>query len=83
MYYSIQLNWSWSNSIRTKKLFKSEHVNFPSKELNVTDIKKKTQNVHIRIMNLFPSCYVFLIKSKNTKKKKDLKKSCYFFFRVF
>ena len=31
-------------------------------------IKKKTQTGHIRIINLFPSCYVFLIKSKNTKK---------------
>ena len=46
---------------------------------------------HIRIINLFPSYYVFLIKSKNTKKKinrtssdlmDDLKKSCYFFFFV-
>ena len=31
-------------------------------------IKKKTQTSRIRIINLFPSCYVFLIKSKNPKK---------------
>ena len=29
---------------------------------------KKRQTSHIRIINLFPFCYVFLIKSKNTKK---------------
>ena len=29
---------------------------------------EKTQTGHIRIINLFPSCYVFLIKSKITKK---------------
>ena len=29
--------------------------------------KKKNKTGHIRIINLFPSCYVFLIKSKNTK----------------
>ena len=31
--------------------------------------KKENKTGHIRIINLFPSCYVFLIKSKNTKKK--------------
>ncbi len=30
-----------SNSIRTRKLFKSEHLNFPGKELNVTDITEQ------------------------------------------
>ena len=30
---------------------------------------RKNKTGHIRIINLFPSCYVFLIKSKNTKKK--------------
>ena len=29
---------------------------------------RKNKTGHIRIINLFPSCYVFLIKSKNTKK---------------
>ena len=31
---------------------------------------EKTQTGHIRIINLFPSCYVFLIKSKNTHTQK-------------
>ena len=30
-----------SNSIRTKKAFNSEHLNFPGKELNVTDITEQ------------------------------------------
>ena len=30
-----------SNSIRTRKLFKSEHLNFPGKELSVTDITEQ------------------------------------------
>ena len=30
---------------------------------------RKNKTGHIRIINLFQSCYVFLIKSKNTKKK--------------
>ena len=29
---------------------------------------RKNKTGHIRIINLFPSCFVFLIKSKNTKK---------------
>ena len=33
--------------------------------------KKKNKTGHIRIINLFPSCYMFLIKSKNTKKIKQ------------
>ena len=28
----------------------------------------KTKTSHITIINLFPSCYVFLINSKNKKK---------------
>ena len=30
-----------SNSIRTKKPFNSEHLNFPGKELNVSDISEQ------------------------------------------
>ena len=30
-----------SNSIKTKKQFISEHLNFPGKELNVTDITEQ------------------------------------------
>ena len=30
-----------SNSTRTRKLFKIEHLNFPGKELNVTDITEQ------------------------------------------
>ena len=30
-----------SNSIRSKKTFNSRHLNFPGKELKVTDIKEK------------------------------------------
>ena len=33
-----------------------------------TFIKKKQQTGHIRIMNLFPSCYMFL-KNPRTRKK--------------
>ena len=53
-YYLVQLNRSWSNSIRTRKLFKSEHLNFPGKELNVTDIT----------LNFF-SCFLILSKTHN------------------
>ena len=31
-------------------------------------ILRKNKTGHIRIINLFPSCYVFLIKSKTRKK---------------
>ena len=40
MYYSVQLNQSLNQDFK-KKLFKSEHLNFPGKELNVTDITKQ------------------------------------------
>ena len=36
---------------------------------------EKNKTGHIRIINLFPSCYVFLIKSKNTKKKKKINRT--------
>ena len=35
-------------------------------------IKKKQQTGHIRIINLFPSCYAFSKNSKTQKKKKKL-----------
>ena len=38
MYYLVQLNRSWEYFHQDKKLFKSEHLNFPGIELNVTDI---------------------------------------------
>ena len=47
-----------------QKTFNSEHLNFSGKELNVTDIRaiislRKKKTGHIRIINLFPSCYEF------------------------
>ena len=39
-----------SNSIRTRKLFKSEHLNFPGKELNVTD---NTEEVLLNFFRVF------------------------------
>ena len=38
MYYSVQLNLSWEKFRQDKKSFNYEHLNFPGKELNVTDI---------------------------------------------
>ena len=39
-----------NNSIRTKKKFNSEHLNFPGKELNVTDTHTHTHtHTHIYI----------------------------------
>ena len=50
-----------------KKSFNYEHLNFPGKALNVTDIKSnnsfKKKNGHIRIINLFPSCYGYWYES--------------------
>ena len=50
-----------------KKKFNSEDLNFPGKELNVTELqsnnffKQKTKTGHIRIINLFLFCYGFMI----------------------
>ena len=41
MYYSVQLNRSWEEFHQDKKTFNSEHLNFPGKELNVTDITEQ------------------------------------------
>ena len=52
----------------------NEYLNFPGKELNVTIIqsnkffKKNNETGHIRIINLFLSCYAFL-KFPKTRKK--------------
>ena len=47
---------------------KTEHLNFPGREVSVTDIteqnislKKKPKTGYFRIINLFPSCFVFLM----------------------
>ena len=37
-YYSVQLTQNWEEFHQDKKTFNSEHLNFPGKELNVTDI---------------------------------------------
>ena len=39
IYYSVQLNWSWKYFHQDKKPFNSEHLNFPGKELNVTELQ--------------------------------------------
>ena len=43
VYYLVQLNRSWGviPSGQKKKTFNSEHLNFPGKELNVTDITEQ------------------------------------------
>ena len=41
MYYSVQLNQSWEQFHPDRKTFNSEHLNFPVKELNVTDITEQ------------------------------------------
>ena len=38
MYYSVQLNRSREQIRQDKKSFNYEHLNFPGKELKVTDI---------------------------------------------
>ena len=47
---------------------KTEHLHFPGRELNVINIteqyflkEKKTKTGYFRSINLFPSCFVFLI----------------------
>ena len=40
-YYSVQLNQSWEEFHQDKKTLNSEHLNFPGKELNVTDITEQ------------------------------------------
>ena len=57
------------------KLFKREHLNFPGKGLNVTDIteqyfiKKKTQTSHIRIINFIFHPVMFFGKNQKHEKK--------------
>ena len=41
MYYSVLLNWSWEEFHQDKKTFNRERLNFPGKELNVTDITEQ------------------------------------------
>ena len=41
MYYSVQLNWSQEYFRQDKKSFNYQHLNFPGKELNITDITKQ------------------------------------------
>ena len=41
VYYSVQLNRSWEEFHQDKKIFNSEHLNFPGKELNVSDITEQ------------------------------------------
>ena len=40
--YIYIVNWSWEQFHLDKKTFNSEHLNFPGKELNVTDITEQT-----------------------------------------
>ena len=40
-YYSVQLNRSWEEFHQDKKTFNSEDLNFPGKELKVTDITEQ------------------------------------------
>ena len=40
-YYSVPLNRSWEEFCQDKKTFNSEHLNFPGKVLNVTDITEQ------------------------------------------
>ena len=46
----------------------AEHLNFPDRELNVIDFtdqyffkEKKPKTGYFRIINLFPSCFSFLV----------------------
>ena len=49
---------------------KTEHLNFPGIIIqNYTFSKKKKKTGCFRIINLFPSCFVFLMSTKNRKKK--------------
>ena len=41
MYYLVQLNRSWEEIHQDKKAFNSDHLIFPGKELNVTDITEQ------------------------------------------
>ena len=41
VYYSVQLNRSREQLHQDKKSFNYKHLNFPGKELNVTDITEQ------------------------------------------